>query len=137
MKRPNRKFLTFFFLFSLLIITNLNANQAVEAETIIDWQDSVIKITITAPLPPQIDVLPEAKIMAENTINDSVNIIIQMSMEYILLNSQTNVYERIKKNLELTSLFQGFSDLRYKTKTILTPDLLNLETASWKKALQN
>lgn len=105
----------------------LGAQEAIEAETRIDWSRAVIDINITADLPFEINVLPEAKIHAENRIEDAIPLIIQIAMEDVILDSTLNVFERLKKDLHLTSLIDNYSDERYKIRTNLSPDLLKLK----------
>ncbi len=118
------------FLLSILIITtfSLSAQTSIDATTTVDWENSLINISITAPLPANIDVLPQAKTNAENTVTSYLSIIIQMAMDYIPLNSSENVYDRLKKQLELTDHLQTFTKKEYKLQSYLTPDLQYLKT---------
>lgn len=115
------------FLLLLFISVLLFSEEKIQAEATINWSNTTINIIMTANLPDEVNVLPEAKIQAESKIQDSVSIIIQMTMEHVLLNSQFNVFERLKKNLALTSLIENYSNEKYKIRSHLTPTLQQLK----------
>lgn len=122
-----RKIILTAFFISLFIPLALSSQETISAKTTINWRTAVIDISITAALPPEINVLPEAKIKAENEIEDAIPIIIQTAMEDVILNSQLNVFERLKKDLHLTSLIDNFSNEKYKVRTNLSKNLQKLQ----------
>lgn len=109
-----------------LSVFSLFAQNEITAQTYIDWTLRVIDINILASLPSNVNVLPEAKIQAENKIDEAIPVIIQLAMENALINSSTSVLDRLKRDLHLTSLIDNYSSDQYKKQTNLSKDLLNL-----------
>lgn len=115
--------------FALSPITMLLGSENIEAETQIDWFKGVIAINISAMLPSEINVLPEAKIQAENSIDEAIPVVIQHAMEKVLLNSSATVLDRLKKELYLTAAIDNYSSSQYRIKTYLSKDLLKLKSS--------